>query len=527
MKDPKYSKPDNKSNKTNYRRPQRTGRGNKSQRRDEEVVDTVLKGERSTTNDPSWYQNFPSIADDAGKIGFGTAVGQKVNLGASYGYASPSLCAIYFEPTIGISDGPDSPINRSAQGMYSYLRSKLRLANNYDKSDLMIMIIALDSLHMFHSFLRRAYGIATLYTPTNREFPELLLETMGIDISVIDDLSRFRSYINQFAVRMGRYALPGKIDLVTRHQWMCSGLYADKPNTRSQTYMFVPSGFWKYNNTVATGSQLDFVAWSRTGDATLDDIIAFGDNLLSAIFGDEDAGDISGDLLNAYGEESMLSMPETEDGYRIVPVYDEMVLSQINNLRILGTPTAATNVITQNPSVNNGAILFQPEIVTNIAPAYSYRHVLNAYHDKPTPSEVMEMTRFVPDYTFTFESGNYTIKPTSTGSEIVSAVILVGKVKQINSNGSAAWAQRNQLLVSNNIQLAVYDALESTLIFGMISAFDWHFPITIEVSPTATMDGCIYPLWDVDNFVDISENMLENLNYVALLSQFHAPNSYM
>lgn len=523
MKNP--NKQCDKNRRTSNNRNSKPNRS-KDFRRNKEIRDTAEREMLSESNDPAWYTQYPSLADDAGKLGFGTAVAEEVEL-LDDGYAAPSLCTFYFEPTIGISNGPDSPINRSAQGMYSYLRSKLRLANNYDKSDMMIMIVALDSLHMFHAFLRRAYGVASLYSPTNRAFPEGLLDAMGISKSILNNLAEFRTYINQFAVRMGRYALPGKIDLVTRHQWMCTGLYSDKPNTRSQTYLFVPAGYWKYDNTVTTGSRLIFKSWSSTGTATLSDIQTFGDDLLAAIFGDEDAGDISGDLYNAYGAEAMLQMPETEDGYRIIPVYDEMVLSQINNLRISGTPTNASNEITQDPSINNGAILFTPSILSNIPPSFNHRLMVNSYKEKPTPDEVMEMTRFMTDYTLAYDSGTYTATLKNAGSELITSVVLTGKMKTMSASGTTRWATVNQRLVSNKVSMDMFTPLEQLQIYGLISAFDWHFPLFVGVNATATEDSMNYPLWDIDNFVSMSENMLQNLNYVALLSQFHAPNSYM
>lgn len=359
-------------NKSGYPRGSRKqGDLSKDIRRETEIINTAKRGRKSdyelSTSNPysPWYDRFPQFTKDAGTLAFGIPLGQPITIPGGDKITVPGVMALGFYPGIGYSADNMSPINRSVIRFYTYLRDIQKAAAKYDPADVMMYILTLDSAYMFYYMCRRAYGVANLFTPVNKYYPKVLLRAMGFDDSITENLADFRMYINRFAISLGSYTIPEGIEFCSRHEWMCSGLYTDSDSTRAQTYVFVPEGFWKYNNTVETGSQLDFVAWlPQQNDLStrhsLSDIMSIGNSLLNAIVGDQDTGNISGDIYSAFKGRTKKLM-ETAETLMILPAYDKTVLSQINNATLVGLYDASyTPVITQDPSINNGAIIYTP-----------------------------------------------------------------------------------------------------------------------------------------------------------------------
>lgn len=370
--------------------------GDKSQRRDEEIADTAAAMSRS--NPISFYTKFSQFAEDAGRIAFSRPLGavhpMDIRGFSSQMVAEAGVMRIAFAPTVGVSSDFTSPLNRSSINFYARLRSTQKAFGDYDHQDLTMMMLAIDSAIMYHALGRRIYGTLMDMTPTNRYYPRAIIGAAGLSFpNSQKNIQDFRAFLNEFALQIEQYALPDNIALFARHSWMCEGLYVDSETTRAQTYMFVPTGFWKYNGTSDTGSQLDWVTYLNPGATavtqyTIDEFMEIGRSLINAMSNDADFAVMAGDLYAYYGG-SVLKLPYIEEKYTILPTYDKTVLSQIENAKICG-PWASgyTPVISQNPTVNSGAIIFQPAVqcstsalVTNVR--------MNMHTDSPTPAEVM------------------------------------------------------------------------------------------------------------------------------------------
>lgn len=541
----KYVKKQNKKKMTR-------GNSTKDQRREKEAVNDLI--DESKTNAYSWYAKFPQFTRDAGTIPFGLPVGQCLTLPNGDGYYTPGLMRLTFYPTIGYSADLSSPVNRSAIRFYTFLRDVQKAAAKYDAADIMMYLMALDSCYMFYSLIRRIYGVAQLYTPLNRYYPTALLKLMGVDPSVADNLAELRAYINRFALSLASYAVPMDFDITARHMWMCEGLYLDSNTTRAQTYMFVPEGFWKYNNTVATGSELNFVPWMPQGDTTtpaytLADIKSIGWQLMTAILGDQDTGNISGDLYRAYGDGGVRKLPETPDLYTILPVYDQTVLSQIENCTIMGQfAKGYTPVISQNPSVNNGAILFQPEfgnkpfVNSNNEISYTLNPfaelngaLVNLHWDSPTPEQVIEATRLVVcDTAGKFVNSGKTIKPTVFGSDIIATM---STAQYINGENMFVWSTNNQWIPTKYQTTSDSDdaktfAADLNNMFVLMS-FDWCpqmylFSASPDTVTTPTTEENMHLNFkqvgaDVDNLTYVSAPQIAMMHEASLFSLFDVP----
>lgn len=560
-------------------------RGSKQQRRDAEIADTADKAYadsrtrrdcyKSKENDWQWYAQSPELIRDYASYPFGRPVGSKINLGSvpngEAGTSSinsqsiPGFMVYYYQPTIGDPHDANAPINIAARNIYSYVRHANSGHSNYDAPDLMLYLLAMDSIYMYHSFLKRIVGLLYDYSTLNRYYPRALVQAMGVDF---DDLSHhiadLRGFVNQYAVKMGSMCVPNSMSYMARHVWMTEGLYTDGTSSKSQTYMYVPSAYFKFGLDDDGKGQLTSVEFSSpylnnvtTFLKKFADLVTFGNNLLDPITSNEDLNIMSGDILKAFGDMGVVKVSGVPDGYMVLPAYNQEVLSQMENCTVLGYMGSA---IKQNVDVGGGYIYITNAGVNIAIPADSKfsstsgtvtadlgnsllqgvmcNKVLNFHHTGVTPEEVMVATRLsnivAPISTSATIIGSagtaqITCNVPTMGSEIVTAAIAYQYV----------WKNQVLSLVGHSMPTAnVYPVPSSTNNWvlqeyfnrmGILSTFDWHHQVVPVIGTTDTSGiyqdvwGMGIPIQDVDNYTVIDPENLKNMALTALLSEFSVP----
>lgn len=516
---------------------EKSGRSGKEARRVAEAVDTIY---RSEDNPVEFYNVFEQMFKDAGRIPFAVPVGARYNIlrsGAPTNLQQgvrtvPGICEITWVPGIGWSQDNTSPINRSITRAMSYLRAYQKAARQYDGADMMMQMLALDSCLMWLEVAKRLYGTAFLFTPLNKYFAASVVNAQGFLYDDIKNkLAQIRSDINQFAASLEMYAVP-KTQFFARHQWMCAGLYADSATTRAQLYIFRPQWFWQFDNTVTTGSQL--TAQYFTPGVTWSQFYALGQGLLAAITGHADTDFISGDSLAAWGTDGILQATGMDENYRVYPSFSREVLSQIENAVFVdqvftnNTGELVVPRITQNPAVNNGAIIFTPYARNADGNLGSILHLneerrVNMHEDSVTTEAVMEATRLtVASSAFvdpTDPIGTTLVPIDYCGTEICVAMHLFGAPSDTFQSGVASVT--NSVQVPFNAPGTTRDALQA---IGVLSNFDWH-PLFTTYQQVA--DGGDYlrtgDMWDADNVTALSLDDLAQLHDTALYSEFDVP----
>lgn len=548
------SKDQNKVQSMNKKKYTRNN-SSKNQRRMKEAIDAEL----STTNDFSWYDKNSAFTADAARLGFSTPLGARIQLNDTDYVCIAGVMQLVYSPTVGYSKDLSSPINRRAFELYNYLRGNMKAAASYDAADVMIHFMAFDSLYSYWSLMRRAYGVALLYTPMNKYYPRTLLTAMGFNPNIADNLAEFRAYINKFALSLSSFFMPASFDITARHMWMNNGLYLDSSTTRAQTYIFTPLYFWSYDNTVTTGSQLIPKYWMDSSSSptmhTLDEVIAFGNSLLQNVVNDQDSINISGDLYRAY-EGKGITLEFVDEQYRILPVFDTTVLSQIENATVVGIPitsdTSNPFVISQNPTVNNGAIVFQPKwngqriAFSNgnvFFPQFSHAdQFINMHVDSPTTEQVMEATRLMATTSQPSESVLAGNDPASVGVnlDILPADVInyIGTVR-FNPNTYPAYNFLNtytSTVLCNTSGNWISSGAGTTVVqdvfekLSMWAQFDWapmQYIMQKDGTSTTVSVGDTFNVIDVcadlDNATLITARQLGDLHEAALWSMFEVP----
>lgn len=509
--------------------------GSKQDRRAENIADTGASMSRG--NPVSFYDKYTQFAHDAAKLPMALPLGanytvkrESIETGEifNYTYNQPGIMVLKFAPTVGFSDSANSPMNASSINYYARLRQTQKAFGDYDHQDLTIMMLAIDSAAMFHALGRRIYGLLTDMTPLNRYYPRGLVGASGIQFTDVEKtIQDFRAFLNEYAIQLQQYGIPKGISLIERHQWMCEGIYTDSESSRAQTYMFVPTGFWQYSATGAVGSELVWVPYppfetNTSQTITIADFMALGRQLISALQNQADFAVMAGDLYAYYNTSELMQLPYVEERYAILPKYDEIVLSQIENATIVGGwATGYTPIITQDPSVGRGVLIFKPVCDMGVhTPVDTLR--LNFHHDNVTEDDVLEATRLMckpfSDQTATPSNTSFYIN--YFGSEIVMGL----KIYAINPTTQGFRAINiDSMTVVIGASSPAQEYLNAYTNILYLQKFDWAPRVELFWSnSTAATDIYLGSSWDVDNMAPIADWQLENINTAALYSLFAA-----
>lgn len=507
-------------------------------------------------NDISWYWKNPKMATDAASIPYTYALGSRnhweqlfqVGTNIQEGQVTsicastdtmPGLMALNVGITPGFSQDAASPINMAAQNIYTFVRYKNSGASNYDAPDLMMYILAMDSLYACWNWMKRLYGLISEYSPTNYYRPVAYMDANNVDLENLSaNLADFRAFLNTAAAQITSFCVPATLPYNVRHSWIFSNVYMDANSNKAQEYMFVPSYFYQYDETSSSQGgvlkAIPIVDSTQTTKLTFSALQSIMRNMINALQYSEDIGIMSGDILKAYGQSGLFTLSPVEPDYVVTPVYNDKVLSQIENATIIDyvhTPTGTWNAdnisITQDPNTN--FIMFQPILAKQNT--IMKGAIVNQHIAEPTPQDTMYATRLLA---LGVQKGSDWYL-SAAGSEVVVDATVWYLTTQTTSPVLPTSPTSPLVLAKYTMDEGIaFDVLnEANLnvqltILSVLAAFDWH-PIQylfIDEAPLTadwkrSFIGC---LMDWDKYGFVSTQNMETLHSVALLSEFDVPN---
>lgn len=523
------------SNKNSNKRPPKTNDRNDR------------RGGTSRTNDVSWYSHYPQLLTDAGQTMFSYPTGSSFTLSqlapssgdidaeagsGAFGYAHslPGIMTFRTVPGIGYTDGSVSaPVNVAARNIYTYVRHQNSGSANYNTPDLMIYLLAMDSVYYWLSHLRRAYGVAMTWSPTNRYVPRMLLYALGFNADdIIKNLAQFRYYINYYTAQAQALCVPATFDLYKRHSWLFDGTYIDSASNKAQLYAFIPAGYRIYQPTTeTTGGSLAWTSVIPYGQMTVSQAIAPLDEMINALLQDEDTGIMSGDILKAF-QGNVYKQEPIADSYAILPAYDPIVLTQIQNLTCTGANVNSTG----GPSANdikqaNNLISYQPTTKGVTCAAFAGAHILTAPLDKVEPALLMEMTRLT-SMTSAYAGSALSDTPlTCIGTEHVeNAYVTQFKYNDDGTQMISMNPFTSEITSTAGEVTAQTFSLLNVDKLAQISDFDWHpiiYLVVMNKGSTSTTPGIRHIFGDIRNMTVASIETMKRLHDTALLSLFDTP----
>lgn len=508
--------------------------------------------QHSSTNDPQWYFKDKRILEDTASYSFNQPLGTRLHfnqyhlptgldtnkIGAS---AVPGLMTVRLALTPGIAVSAEDPVNIAATNVYSYVRYKNSGSANYDAPDLMMYLLAMDSLYACWNWMQRIYGFASIYSQTNKYLPRAYMEANNVDFDdVMAHLADFRAWLNVKAQSISAFCVPATMTYNIRHSWLFSNIFKDSDTNKAQQYMYVPAWFYKYDETSSPkgGQLVPVIAVPNTvGTAKkykVTDLMNMLNSMIEAVNYAEDIGIMSGDILKAYGAGNLFTLSPIDPDYKVEAVHSPEVLWQIENMHCLfaGSTDISQFNITQDPNTN--FIKYNPELTGVVAPRNG--GYLNFHHNDITAENVIVASRLLAATVTKTGTQNTTI--TSCGSEIALNAYLSVFVE--NANTSATLTDSTQLqLIIKEIPFVTYPELKNGLvdvetlneyltIIGWYSAFDWAPELLLGVGYTDAEShlnhSTVGVIRDWDKYTLLDNQDIESMNLLALLTEFNVPN---
>lgn len=575
------NKSSNKGKSRNYRRPNNKGRGKSGATNREMEVNVEdaafnkedvphVKTSSTKDNDPSWYTHIFPLASDVANFNFNIPVGTpfnplsdvsklKVNATTDYsinrtttnGKVIPGIMTFNVSPSIGYSADPTSAPNIAAQQMYTIVRKANSGAVNYDKTDLMMTVVAMDNAYMLYEILLRAYRTIGKYDPNSRYMPDGLMYAQGFAPALQQDLANFRGVLDLFCYQLGSINIPDEFDFIKRHSWMFTNVYADASSSKAQLYMYRPNGLYVWSEGESSKpSYLKWVSWAKlfgTGEpvSTIAEIQHAIDMVMQPILGSADIGTISGDIAKAFNESGMIQFQPVSQYEALQPVYSMEVIQQMMNSYIIGvglyngqnSDYNYNDIWVDNSNLTSGPFLvYTPKFEKSVftAPHAFVKHLVNLKQDANVDINMVATRNII---TVDWESDNSYGIITSCGTEVVtSATSYV-----YSTDGSHVITTKplervfHQVVVMPFDGIAAMAGVDPTTVTRVVddlqsmiesSAFDnqparyvfFSQDIAKDQNNTMKYQGI---MTDTENYTWLEDQTIKQLNDAALLSLFY------
>lgn len=498
---------------------------------DEEKIDKTQK-----TNNPDWYMTNPQIVEGLANIPFNLPTGTLFDLvdvpddahpfsaGYTQKWAAPGVLTFDIVPTFGTQTDKSSVLNIAAQAIYTWVRYYNSGARNYTPSDLMTYLIANAQIYSMINWAMRVYGTIKQYDHRNQYMSRALIRAMGVDYDdILGNMAQYRGRLNILINKAASFVVPTNMTYFSRTASMFTDIYVDGDSIKDQFYIYNPVGFYRFHfdegeSPRHQSAYLQFHTMTSDNHAmTMNDIMSYIDDSISAIFEAADQGVISGDLYKAY-QGNILTLANMSEDYVTNIVHDEWVLNQMRNASIVGD--------WMYPDV------YQDEnLVLHYDPHYSYTftdptdivskyctqgpRVLSVPDNNPDTRHVMEYTRLmasIRNLNHHRETNVFEWDPV-VGTEIV--LRLRFWTFYYNQDGIRALHALPFYYYAANYSNSAAKR-QGMVLKTYFKYFPAIMPITVEANSSA-ITGLDF---DIDNYALIDQETLENIHNAAIMNLF-------
>lgn len=445
-------------------------------------------------------------------------------------YTVPGVFVLDWVPSLGNSILNTDPASIAGKEIYARVRANFSGSLAADAPDFIVYLMSLDSIYAYIAYLKRLYRLLNAWSPNNYVLPETVLGAMSLSESEIRDLRANRTKlwqcINELIYQSSKFTCPNQMHIMNRHYWLSDNLFTDANTVNSQFYLLNLVKVYQFkelptmddasvNAGGLTQVNLPNAVFGSGRSVTVDSLYNFGLQLIQALVDWDDAYTINGYLMKAYSDTPMFTVDLLPQDAELLPVYDEEVLSQIENATPIYNGISAYYVsdITMNMDCRQSVT----KNILNSNPSITYTTVLNAIanveapfislrSDTPNAADVIIASRLKSATTPVPITG--TTYPIFAGTELCMGFRLVTSAPGTTISSPAGTA----------MQTVVNGSSTSAFILGTISQFDWH-PILV----ITNADGTQFTFFgDVHNVTNMSLSDFQNINRVCVFSELNA-----
>lgn len=484
-------------------------------------------------NDPSWYRLNVNLVRDAASISYHTplttyltnkqlgtnVIRPRASVVCLRTQLSPGIGGTNISETATANSIYNSTVRVAAQNMYAWVRHANSGASNYESSDLMMYILAMDAAYALYAWGRSIYRMANSATSYNYTWLEDIAAGTSFNIGDFrENLANMRTFLNLTAARLNSLSVPNNLPYFNRHVWMFSNIFKDAAVKRSSYYVFYPNSFGTY---VPTQARIHYAPLPAA--MTFATFVSTVNSVVDALISDEDIGIISGDIRKAYGSDSLFKIEATPDNDYVEPFFSEEVLTQISGATLVGPLKDGSYDICQTyngyiyqgtfheeatfPALNE----LYPNITSNEGSSYSHvGFVINQYTDEPSPDDNMVATRLMAATDAPTIGTTVYRLVTLVGSEFITTATIVYYLD--GDTRSMATLQDYSMRNANAARI--------------LPQLDWFPQFICNLDSSATTEYYYY-ISDLNNYAVIGIEELRNMHSVALLSLYAIPQEGM
>lgn len=504
---------------------------------------------KNGANDISWYSRYPELLASTASIPYPYRPGMALNIGgiiAGYDQLNiPGVMSIPWLPTIGFSQTSTDPASVVAKQIYSQVRKVYSGSLEADAPDYVMYIGALSSVFAYIAWAKRVYRCTTAYSPNNYALPDVLLAAMGFNPTQVNQLRsqkvKLWNAINTLVYSSRKFTCPAVMDIINRHYWLSDNVYADANSINAQFYLFNPLAFYQFTPFAKTPEGVDagglaYVPLSNVfrGPDVVQAMFDYGNELIETLVTWDESYTISGYLARAYEGTPQFVVDLLAQDEQLMPVYNEEVLTQIENSR--GIPgldsisyfpalNSIFPVVTQDPKTNAviNTMTFDTVEGTSsevmVQDAARTLPLISLRSDLPTVADTVIATRMTNTWSYT-QNGSVLQVTVNAATEIVGCpriwYIDYNKNKQIVAISTPVITISSITDAPNLLSYARGSAL--------MSQFDWC-PGTLFLGVGDAGDSYqVYYNKDLHNVTTITSEQLADIHRVCLFSEFNAFN---
>lgn len=527
----------NGNKNSNYKSGRRTPNNKEvTKGKDKEFVEESMSSRKSlggSCNDPKWYKKSEQLANDAARINFVHRTGEafpftqknisgtiQLKVDTSKVTTMPGVMAVNYIPSLGKTGNVAGPWKAAFGSMYNYLVHANSRNTSYSMYDLGAIVTAGMQVYAAIAHAIRIYGVAMIYDQRNRYLPQALLQSLGV-AGPGSDWNSYRTRLNMLINRASQIWMPNTLPVLDRWMWMNTYVYLDSPDPRAQMYVYVPKVFYKYDPVkYDTGSALvpvEFISDDTSKYVSGEGLLNIIEKMEDAIFNDDDAMRIMGDILKAYGPERLVTINTIHEDYTVLPTYNEEVLTQIHNS--VAIPRPAADWVQTHPA---GSASYFSELPAGTKSRFKIAimdtPLLDLGHEDPTVDEILVATRMTQNgYTKNVKTADAWPMYTINGSERVYDYTICRYDSDVDN------------IVKTVFWSYYADSAEGTYetdLAHLVSKFNmapfvYLFIISGDTPNYAfTLDAII---GDTTNAVPLSPAVMERLHEVCIMSEWDVP----
>jgi hypothetical protein len=438
-------------------------------------------------NNPAYYYEDANVLSQVMNFTFnqfgGVPVDMMVQPGDEVQYLNSNLMTIGLNPSVPVTTGTRTTISgatTAALRNFLMLSGSNAKATNYAPQDVILLELALAEVIKITTFCARAFGIAYMFNYRNRAYPEVLLRGMGINyVDFREHLAEYRIRFNTLMTLASKIPFPATIPAFSKAADLFGSIYLDdEDSSLAQSYMFVPSSTWVFDEQYdSEGSGLRTTPFV-TGDAhTMDYYLSILENMISALLNSTTLNFIYSDIMRLVQNgkvTNLITFTSIPEDFNIVPVYNKEVETWLHNALLVGNPLKAADQFnpygrSYTPSndvssdANNNTIKYWPQFA--IPNPFGYEALIDFDHDNVDVTERVRATRFSQRWraianTDTTPASYYTDEIALNDHYITSFTI---------------WSDASvKAAYSSVLNADPLNYVTDLIILDKVSKFDWH-----------------------------------------------------